>query len=221
MLKTVPTLLTALFHSTYLRVKLRSQHVKIGVLSSCENVVFGRFTTVYHRVRLRNATLGDCTYVANDARIVNAVLGKYCSVGPNCKIGLGVHPTRQFVSTHPAFYSTKREAQITFVERDLFQDYRVIRIGNDVWIGDSAIVRDGVTIGDGAIVGAGAVVTTDVPAYAIVAGVPAKIIRMRFSSEDIELLTSTKWWDRDIDWIRANSASFADIELFRGLSRTT
>lgn len=65
-------------------------------------------------------------------------------------------------------------------------------IGNDVWIVARAIIKDGILVGDGAVIGAGAVVTHDVPPYAVVAGVPARMIRYRF---DIDLLLALKWWD--------------------------
>ena len=68
-------------------------------------------------------------------------------------------------------------------------------VGNDVWIGFEAVILAGVTIGDGAIVGARAVVTKDVPPYTIVAGVPARPVRKRFSEEEIAALTALKWWD--------------------------
>jgi hypothetical protein len=68
-------------------------------------------------------------------------------------------------------------------------------VGNDVWIGHGAILLRGITVGNGAVIGAGAVVTKDVPSYAIVAGNPARVLRMRFSAELIELLEQAAWWD--------------------------
>ena len=76
-------------------------------------------------------------------------------------------------------------------------------IGNDVWIGQRVVVKSGCRIGDGAVVGAGAVVTKDVPPYAIVGGVPAKVIRMRFSEDIIERLKEIKWWDYSDDRLKA------------------
>ena len=74
-------------------------------------------------------------------------------------------------------------------------------IGNDVWIGYEAVIMAGVTIGDGAIIGARAVVTKDVPAYAIVGGIPAKLIRKRYSDNTIEALLKTQWWNWSKDRI--------------------
>lgn len=74
------------------------------------------------------------------------------------------------------------------------------------------MVLDGITISDGAIVAAGSVVTKDVPAYAIVAGVPAKILRYRFSSTEIRVLLKTRWWDRDHDWLKKNAKKFHSID---------
>jgi acetyltransferase-like isoleucine patch superfamily enzyme len=83
-------------------------------------------------------------------------------------------------------------------------------IGNDVWIGNSVVIKGGVMIGDGAVVGAVAVVTHDVPAYAIVAGVPATIIKYRFDDEKIRRLLETKWWDWSDDEIRRNREFFSE-----------
>lgn len=77
-------------------------------------------------------------------------------------------------------------------------------IGNDVWIGWGVLIKGGVTIGNGAVIGARSVVTKDVPPYAVVAGVPAKVIKYRFEQEKIDLLQQLQWWDWDIDQIYEN-----------------
>ena len=77
-----------------------------------------------------------------------------------------------------------------------------ITLGNDVWIGYEAVILAGVTIGDGAIIGARAVVTRDVPPYAIVGGVPARLIRRRFDEATIESLLALQWWDWEPERIR-------------------
>lgn len=77
-------------------------------------------------------------------------------------------------------------------------------IGNDVWIGWGVLIKGGVTIGNGAVIGARSVVTKDVPPYAVVAGVPAKVIKYRFEQEKIDLLQQLQWWNWDIDRIYEN-----------------
>jgi acetyltransferase-like isoleucine patch superfamily enzyme len=124
------------------------------------------------------------------------------------------HPSRGFISAHPAFYSTARQAQITFVDKDYFSEFKRVTIGHDVWIGTRSIIMGGVSIGNGAIIGAGAVVTKDVPPYAVVAGVPAKVVRYRFDAEEIEKLEEIKWWDRDISWLRQNADLFHQVDEF-------
>ena len=79
---------------------------------------------------------------------------------------------------------------------------RGISIGNDVWIGLNAVLMDGVTIGDGAVIGTHAVVTHDVPPYAIVVGIPAKILRYRFDEKTVDRLLKSRWYDRDIEFIK-------------------
>ncbi len=87
-------------------------------------------------------------------------------------------------------------------------------IGNDVWIGSNVLIIGGIKIGDGAIVAAGAVVTKDVPPYAIVGGIPARIIRFRFDKEQINKLLELKWWNKDDDWLIKNNYLFCNVEMF-------
>jgi acetyltransferase-like isoleucine patch superfamily enzyme len=190
----------------------RGQGLKIGMLSVCENVEFGLNNSVHEFVRLRDCSLGDFSYVANGARVVNVRIGKFTSIGPNSRIGLGTHPVNH-LSTHPAFYSAHQPADRSFA-RSSFEDSRMISIGNDAWIGEGAMIMDGLTIGDGAVVGAGAVVTRDVEPYAIVAGVPARLLRFRFAPDEIAVLRASRWWDRDHEWLRAHAAEFSDPGRF-------
>lgn len=112
----------------------------------------------------------------------------------------------------------------TLTEETLFDDMLSIDgksaiIGNDVWIGDGVLIKGGVTIGDGAVIAMGAVVTKDVPMYAIVGGVPAKVIKYRFEEKDIRWLNSTKWWDMYISFLKKHLKSFEDINKFKKIVR--
>ena len=86
-------------------------------------------------------------------------------------------------------------------------------IGNDVWIGWDVLIKGGVTIGNGAVIGARSVVTKVVPPYAVVAGVPAKVIKYRFEQEKIDLLQQLQWWDWDIDRIYENLDRLKNFDL--------
>jgi acetyltransferase-like isoleucine patch superfamily enzyme len=175
---------------------------------------FEPHVTLYERSLVIKSQLGSRSYVGIGATLQNSTVGRFVSIGPGCRIGLGRHPAREFVSTHPIFYSTRKQAGATFADRDYFAEYAPVRIGNDVWIGANVMIADGVSIADGAIVASGAVVAADVPAYAVVGGVPAKLIRRRFSDEQIAALLEFRWWDRDEAWLREHYRRFHRIDEF-------
>ena len=204
-----------LIKSKILEYKNKDKNLKIGYMSSVNNnCQFGTFNTIYENVSLSEVSLGDFTYVASNTNISKTTIGKFCAIGPDCKLGLGKHPSNTFVSTHPVFFSTLNQAQISFAEKNYFDEFEKITIGNDVWLGANVIVVDGVNISDGVIVAAGSVVTKDIPPYAIVGGVPAKIIRYRFEKDEIQKLLELKWWDMDVEYLKNNFIRFHDIKGF-------
>jgi virginiamycin A acetyltransferase len=149
---------------------------------------------VGHHSLIVDCSIGGYSYVSHDTEIVFAKIGKFCSIGPGCRIGVGIHPS-DHVSTSPVFFSTRKQAGISFAPADVIVENKEVRIGNDVWVGANAMILDGVEIGTGAIVAAGSVVTKDVAPYTIVAGVPALPKRKRFSDEQIDALLQSCWWD--------------------------
>lgn len=136
------------------------------------------------------------------------LIGKFCSIACGAKfIFTSANHTLKSLSTYPfpLFFDAwgLEKARVT----DAWDNKGDIVIGNDVWIGYEAVIMQGVTIGDGAIVGARAVVTKDVPPYTIVAGVPAKPIRRRFSEDIMEKLLAIHWWDWSAEKIAKNLAA--------------
>ena len=174
-------------------------------------------------VRLNNVYLGYGSYVSTGGQLFNIRIGRYTSVGPRCIVlSGGNHPTSRFVSTHPCFYSKDTHVGFTYSHQNLFNEYEytdpenkyMVEVGNDVWIASDVKLLPGIVIHDGAVIAAGAVVTKDVPPYAIVGGVPAKVIRYRFEKEQIESLLDFQWWNKDEKWIREHAGLFDDIDGF-------
>ncbi|MGP3593267.1 CatB-related O-acetyltransferase [Vagococcus sp. WN89Y] len=130
----------------------------------------------------------------------NVVIGRFCSIASNVKVMGGDHPMDRF-TTHMLTYNGEfdkfamEKFNRPWVLKKFITRPKKLIIGNDVWIGNDVVLKGGITIGDGAVVAANSVVTKDVPPYAIVAGVPAKIIRYRFGPEIIDELLKIKWWD--------------------------
>ncbi len=136
-------------------------------------------------------------------------IGKYCSFGPNVHYFGANHPINEAVMS-PYFYRKEFGFDVSDVEREK------LNVGNDVWCGYGVTITANChSIGNGAVIGAGAVVTKDVPAYSIVTGCPAKIIRYRFDEDTINLLEKSKWWELTPDElykfynIRKNPKEFA------------
>lgn len=153
---------------------------------------------------------------AGDCRIRNVTVGRYCSIAKHVDIGLPNHPVDWF-STTPRQYFPKHflwnsglDGRVEVVP--WLGESSHVEIGNDVWVGDRTVIMPGIKIGDGAIVAAGAVVTKDVPPYAIVGGVPARVIKYRFDEETVKELLDLQWWRYDIadfgriDWSDAKGA---------------
>lgn len=138
---------------------------------------------------------------------VGTVIGRYTSVAPNFLVLNGSHPTT-YKSTHPFFFNP----DLGYVHTLRIERRTRLFIGNDVYIGANVILTPSVTsIGNGAIIAAGSVVTKDVPAFTIVGGNTAKIIRYRFTPDIIDMLVKSRWWEKDIEELLENELEFASF----------
>lgn len=135
------------------------------------------------------AIIGNYNYFGPYTMINNAIIKNYCSIGPSVKIGQGNH-SKDYITTY-------QKISAKLINHSLNKEPSII--GNDVWCGANVVIMQGVSIGDGAIIGANSVVTNDIPDYAIVVGIPAKVIKYRFTQEIINIIKNTKWFDYDIN----------------------
>lgn len=158
---------------------------------------------VIHSVMVGTIRVGSFTGIYGGT-LSDAKIGRYCSIAPNVTLGPHEHPTNWLTTSVLAENGTAhdwdsyarpgQQERIRAAHNPFKGNLRSTTIGNDVWIGSNALILRGVTIGDGAIVAGGSVVNRDVPPYAIVAGVPATVKRMRFDDATIERLLALRWW---------------------------
>jgi virginiamycin A acetyltransferase len=180
---------------------------KKGIYSFCPACVSSDIT-VEPPVHLGNAIVGKNVRIGRHTYINSGILwddievGRYCSISYNVLIGPRHHPTN-FLSTWVSFYE-----QTAYYSDD--NDQRRTMIGNDVWIGANVVVRKGIHLEDGAIIGAGAIVIDDVPAYSIVGGVPAHVLKYRFNQPIIKRLLELKWWEMPETFLK--QLNFSKVE---------
>ncbi|HSH72702.1 MAG TPA: CatB-related O-acetyltransferase [Methylophilaceae bacterium] len=218
-----------LINSIYRRYKSAVEQVVLLKDFQSKNPTCRIMTTALHSVEmhenvailnnsyLERVTLGRFSYVSNDSKLVNVKIGSFCSIGPHVQIGLGPHPSRDFISSYPAFFTDKNTGcPLSFRQSKIFDDsVPPTKLGHDVWVGSNVILPGGISVGTGAIIAAGAVVVKDVPPYAIVGGNPAKVIRYRFSEAEIAFILDAQWWNWPSEKIIKNVDGFADFDKFK------
>jgi acetyltransferase-like isoleucine patch superfamily enzyme len=207
-----PELLVYYIYRLKLNKKYKNKNIIIGLKSTLTNVNIGDNLYISDNCSIRNSKIGSNTYLNRNVQVLNCEIGKYCSIGTDVKLGMGKHPTNM-VSTHPTFYANNKPYS-TYADDMYFNEYTNIVIGNDVWIGSNVIILGEVSISNGAIIAAGSIVTKDIPPYAIAGGIPAKIIKYRFSEDIIDELQKIQWWNFSEDWLKKNYKLLHNPENF-------
>jgi len=170
----------------------------------------GAWTEVGEHSYLENVTLGDYSYTGPYGSFQNTVVGKFANIAAQVRIGPTMHPMDRPTLHH----FTYRRVFYGFADRDDEEFFAWRRaqgatLGHDTWIGHGVVVMPGVTVGDGAVVGSGAVVTKDVAPYTVVAGVPARVIKRRFSEDIAGRLAALGWWDWPHEVLKDRLADFS------------
>ena len=194
--------------------KMLSVEPTIDPTAKLHEVSLGAYCEVGARTILQEVTMGDYSYVVNDAQIIYTTVGKFCSIAAMTRINPGNHPMHRASQAHFTYrasaYFPGESDEAEFFE---WRRSHHVHIGHDVWVGHGAIVLPGRSIGTGAVIAGGAVVTKDVPAYTIVAGNPARAIRRRFPEAVADRLTELAWWDWSHDALRSALPDFRKLEV--------
>jgi phosphonate metabolism protein (transferase hexapeptide repeat family) len=175
----------------------------------------GSWTEIGGGSLIVESEIGDFTYCDGEDSIIYSRIGRFCSIAARVRINPGNHPQDR-VTQHHLTYRRRLFALADRDEEEFFQWRRehACSIGHDVWLGHQAVVLPGVTIGTGAVVGAGAVVTRDVEPYAVVGGVPARMIKKRFSDEVVRRLLASAWWEWNHEMLRERWRDLCHLERF-------
>ncbi|WP_322882156.1 DapH/DapD/GlmU-related protein [Pandoraea sputorum] len=192
--------------------RVLSETPEIDPTSLVRDSDFGRFTYLGPNSAVRASRIGDYGYAMGSNQIAHAHIGKFVNIATGVRINPSNHPMWR-ATLHHFTYRSRSYGMSLDDDAEIF-DWRAqdaITIGPDVWIGHNAIIMPGVSIGTGAAIGSGAVVTKDVPPYAIVVGVPARVLRYRIDDRTAERMQAIGWWDWNPAQLDAALADFRNL----------
>ena len=207
----------------YILVKLKSGHkCKISITADVSpSSTFEGMSKIYPYSRF-TGHLGYGSYIGDHSKL-EAYIGRFTCIGPRVSTNLGLHPYKPpFAAMAPCFYSLGKQNGNTFATEQLYSEWHTfegkkygVEIGSDCWIGEGVFITGGVHVCDGAVLLAHAVVTKDVPPYAIVGGVPAKVLNYRYDESTIQFLLKFKWWNHDVKWLQEHWELLNDLEKLK------
>ncbi len=184
------------------------RHTSLGDCSRLDDSVLHDYARIDRYNHLFHAILGEHSYTGPQTVIMHATIGRFTSISWGVTIGGAEHDCNR-LTTHSFLYNNHDKLRPEGLPAyDRFASK--CEVGSDVWIAANATINRDVTVGDGSVIGANAVVTKDVPPYAIVAGVPARIIRFRFPEEFIQRLLQIQWWNFPDEIIRRHFQLFKE-----------
>ncbi|MEC3862573.1 chloramphenicol acetyltransferase [Mesobacterium sp. TK19101] len=186
--------------------------VVIDVDCQIVDSTFGAYCAVGRGSRIQHSCFGDYAYCDRNADIANTSVGKFANIASATRIGATDHPLDTAACHHFLYRSDDYWDDAT--RDDAFFAHRQSRrafIGNDTWIGHGAMIKPEVTLGHGAVVASGAIVTKDVAPYTIVAGTPAKVLRLRQPARIADRLIALAWWDWSHDALRQALPDFRSL----------
>ena len=186
----------------------------IGKNTNIVDSKFGQYVEIGEYNDITESFLDDYSYTSQNCQIIYSQIGKFVNIASFVRLNPGQHP-KEWACQHHMLYR-KEMYGFGLDDEEFFEQRRKkqVMVGHDVWIGHGVTIMGGISIANGAVIGSGAIVTKDVPAYSVVVGNPAKIIKFRFDSKTIDKLEEIQWWNWDRQKIKNSLEEFKNIETF-------